>query len=316
MKKLLVVVATVVACGGSSSVALDELAAQVQSAWCKNQVECQYYPDVATCNAAYEANDDYYRTMVAAVTAKRATYDEGLGGDCVTEIENQGCAFTGFQAAANDPCIAMFKGKVAAGGSCFEQPECADQGTCNYTDDTCDPSTACCTGSCVAASAKAPIGATCSTTADCVTGTYCGFTSMTCTALATTENTACDGFDGCANPMLCNYDFTTNTFTNCYTPAARNAACNPNLFIPCADDRDYCDTTTMTCTQNVAQGAGCQGSNGAQCVGFDECVNAFCAARPSVQQACTVQQTGFSDCLGTLACTNSTCAQPTFMSCE
>jgi len=316
MKRLLVVMACA-ACSGSSGVALKDLAAQVQSAWCKNQVACQYYPDVATCNAAYQANDDYYQTMVAAVAAKRATYDEGLGGECVSEIANQGCAFTGFQPTADDPCITMFTGLVAAGSSCFEQPECTDQGTCNYTDTTCNPGTACCTGSCLAASAKAAIGASCAASSDCVSGAYCAQTAMKCTALATAANAACDGFDGCANPMVCSYDFTTNAFSTCYTPAARKATCDPTQFLfACADYRDYCDATTKTCTQNVAQGVACQGSNGAQCVGFDECVNAFCAARPSVQQACTVDSTGFSDCLATLACTNGTCQQPAYKSCE
>jgi len=316
MKSLLFVLATVAACSGSSSVSIKDLPAQIQSAFCKNQVECQFYPDVATCNAAYQVNDDYILTMSAAVTAKRATYDADLGAQCVDEVASQGCTFTGFQPPADDPCGKMFTGLVAAGGSCFEQPECADQGVCEHTDTSCDPNIACCTGMCVAANAKAAIGATCAVSTDCVAGAYCAQTSMKCAALATAAGAACDGFDGCTNPMICSYEVTTNTFTTCYTPAARKATCDPNqIFVACADARDYCDATTMTCTQNVAEGVGCEGSNGAVCVGYDECVNAFCAPRPTAQMAC-VDQGGFSDCLGTLTCTNATCQQPAQMSCE
>lgn len=321
MRKYLVVLFLAAACGGSDSsgVALNDLAAKAEAAICKHDVECQSMPDTATCMASIQVNDTFLQTMVAAVNAKKAKYDSSLGGQCISEIQNQGCAFTGFGLTKTNPCQTMFTGQVAVGGACFESQECTGGGSCAFTNTSCNPNTACCTGTCQAAPAKAAIGQACQSTADCVSGAYCTDTTATpastCQAIVTTSGGACGNFEGCADPMVCDATFNTMTgaitWTTCYTPAARMATCDPNKFIPCADQRDYCDGTTMKCTQNLTTGA-CQGANNAQCVGYESCTNNTCT--PLVKAGGTCSTTA-PNCLGDLGCPSGTCTLPTAMTC-
>jgi len=316
MKKALLVVLLAAACSDSSSLSIKDFPNALLKAECKNAVACQLAPDEATCEASVQANNTFLQTKAAAVTSKQVKYDSGLGQKCVDEIANQGCAFTGFGLSKPvDPCQAMFAGQVATNGACFASAECASSGMCVQTSPTCDPSMTCCPGTCQVAPAKVAIGQNCTSTSSCVAGAYCAQTTGQCTAVAAVSGNTCDGIDGCADPMVCNFDFTMNKFTTCYTPAARLATCNTNNFFPCADERDYCDTTTTKCTQNVSVGQMCQGSNGAQCLGYDECLTGSCAARPGAGKTCTVDMFGFSDCLGSLACTNGTCTLPAAMTC-
>jgi hypothetical protein len=317
MKKALVLLVTVAACT-DSGVALKDLPSKLAAAECKSAVTCQQFPDQATCLASLQLQDTFFLTISAAVTSKQVKYDENLAGDCVSEAAATTCSFTGFQTNPNDPCAKMFTGLVAAGGACFISEECAGGGTCQPTDSTCDPSTTCCPGTCKAAPTPAAIGAACQSTSDCVTGAYCAQTTMKCTALVTASGGACDGIDGCVNPMICNYDFTTNKFTTCLTPAARNATCDPTTILGCIDERDYCDAGTKVCTPDVTTGTACGGASGALCVGYDQCdqTSMKCVALATSGQACTVDSNGFSNCIGSLQCTNATCQLPTAMTCK
>ena len=317
MKKALLALLLVAACSDSSGVSIKDFPNQLLKAICKNAVTCQQFPDEATCESSEVVNNTFLMTMSAAVNSKQVKYDSGLAQKCLDQISSQGCAFTGFGLnKPTDPCVAMFTGLVPTAGACFASGECAANGLCVPTSSTCDPTTTCCPGTCMAAPALVAIGGACQATSDCVKGAYCAQTSGQCTALVATAGSPCDGIDGCADPMVCNFDFTMNKFTTCYTPAARAATCDTNNFFPCADERDYCDTTTNKCTQDVATGQACNGANGALCVGYDECnASSMCTARPGVSGACMVDMFGFSDCLGNLACTNSTCQKPTALSC-
>jgi hypothetical protein len=117
------------------------------------------------------------------------------------------------------------------------------------------------------------------------------------------EGAPCDDLDACANPMICDVFATAST---CARPAARGATCNPMMtYFPCADTRDYCDATTMKCTQNVAVGQACDGANGAECIGYARCTNMVCQALALAGATCTAGMD--STCLGDLECPNGTC---------
>ncbi len=305
----------VVGCSSDGGVAVGDYLAKLQAAFCKRDTACHDYPDVATCNAAFQVADDYYLTMVAAVGRKEVTYDASAASACIDEIASGGCAFTGFQ-VTHDSCSKVFTGTIAIGGPCSETAECVAPAVCAFSNVTCNPFTACCAGTCSAPPAVA-IGAACMQSSDCVDGAYCAQSTKKCAAIATTEAAACDGFDGCANPMVCSYDVNTNTFSTCYTPAAKHATCDPTLFIPCAESDEYCDATTHTCADDLIVGAPCGGSNGAQCLGYEYCggPNFHCVAKPAAGEACTVSG-GFSNCLGSLECTNNVCTLPAQMACN
>ena len=311
-KVLLGLVVAVAACGGSDGVSINDFSKQYLDAFCKGEVACGQFPDQATCVGAFQADDMFFLTMQADVASKKVKYDSGQAGSCISEASKGQCTFTGLYPDTNDPCAKIFTGTVATGGACFDSNECADKGVCNATDPNCDPNSMCCAGTCAAAPMLAALGQPCQGTGTCADGSYCSPTSNTCTALVATEGGACDDFYACSNPRICNFDFNTMAFTTCYTPAARNATCDPNNIFPCADERDYCDTTTMKCTPLVATGASCGGSNGAGCVAYDTCdmTSMMCTANASAGQSCTVDQNGNSNCLGGLSCTNGRCALP------
>lgn len=317
MKALLVaLVLAATACSGSDGVSLKDLPNQLLDAACKADVKCGFMPDLATCKAAYQANDTYMLTIEAAAAAKEVKYDEGLGKSCVDEEASYTCEFTGLQPTPNDPCVKMFTGLVAAGGACFASTECAGGGACTQTDPNCDATTTCCPGTCAAAPTKVAIGQACQSSGDCVDGAYCSQATMTCKAVVTQEGSACDDFYACANPMLCNLDFTTGMFTTCYTPAARTATCDPNTILPCSDSRDYCDSGTMKCTPVATTGQACAGTGNVSCAYYDTCTNSMCTANPGANQACMADQFGLSNCLGSLACTSGTCQLPGAMTCQ
>jgi hypothetical protein len=310
MRNALIVVAVAAACG--NSVSITDFAAKYIDARCQNEVACQQMPDMATCKASRFLEDNYYETVVALVKAGTIKYSGDEAGSCFDRIASLGCSFTGFRPTADDPCQKMFTGTVAAAGACLVSEECAGAGsTCAQTDPACDPTTACCAGTCMAAAAKLPLGGNCGTSAQCADNAYCSDKTNQCTAVVTTSGGACEGLDGCSNPMYCNEDFQTFTGT-CMTAVASNAACDKTALLPCADERDYCDLQTLKCTRNSPVAAACDSTgtgNGAGCIGYAECSNSTCVAYPKAGATCDAM-TGPS-CLGDLGCTNSVCTLPT-----
>lgn len=303
-----VILASVAAC--SSGVSIDDFSQKLIDAQCTYAVACQQMPDVATCKGATHI-DDYIATLVADSKSKKITYDEGQAGTCIDYFKSASCSFTGFHGPAN-PCTTVFKGTVAAGGACFVDEDCAGSGTCQATDPNCDSSAMCCPGTCMAAAQKVAIGGDCSN-APCVDNAACSFNTNKCVALATTAGAACDAVDGCADPMVCNIDFTKQPYMGtCITPAAHGATCDPNALIACADNRDYCDPTAKTCTSAIAVGQTCTAQQ--TCVGYADCTNGSCAARAGSGQACMAGSGSGAgsggNCLGDLTCTSGSCAAP------
>jgi hypothetical protein len=298
-----VVVVAATACG-DDSVEIGDFQARLADAYCKNAVTCQNVPDMASCKAAIQLKSRLLETLVARVNTKVIKYDGGKAAECFDYIDSAGCAFTGFYPEAN-PCDTVFTGTVAAGGACTISNECAADGTCERTDPNCDPQTTCCPGTCKAAPTLVALGGDC-TSLPCVDTAYCDSTTNKCTAPITTAGAACTDFDACANPMICDVFATAPT---CITPAARGATCDPMALFGCADQRDYCDTTTTKCTQNVAIGTACGGANGATCIGYADCnTNMVCVALGLAGAACTTGSD--SSCLGDLQCPSGSCTLP------
>ena len=300
------VLAIVAACGGDKAVAFEQLSDEIISANCANQVACGLMPDQATCEESVFLDGGLFDTLGNLIADGTVRYDGGAAGRCVDAIAGQGCLFQGLQ-PIDDPCDDILAGTIAPGGACIDSFECEGLGRCEPTDANCDPNTACCAGSCVAAPELVAIGGNCDQ-ADCVDGAFCNVPetgAAICTALVTQEGAACTDLFACANPMICDLDFATNMGT-CLTPAVSNADCVADELIPCSDLRDYCDTATSKCVRESAVGAAC--SPDIDCIGFATCVAATCTADPGLGDTC--DPNGMQDCLGGLDCAGTTCAAP------
>jgi hypothetical protein len=299
--------------GSGSGIAIGDLPAALENAICQFFVQCQIQPDLSTCLATNPSDTTLLRLEVAAVNAGKAHYDPVQAQVCLSSFSSATCAVTGLDVSS--ACGTVFTGTVADGGPCTSGVECKSQG-CTYTMPGCDPATMCCQGTC--ATTPAPIGQACGSgpSTSCVNGAYCETIGATkrCTAKITTQGETCDAFDACAAPLVCGRDV-NGQFTSCYTPAPRNAQCDPTQPQPCIDLRDYCNTATDACTQNNSAGQPCGDNLGERCVGYDFCNAGVCEAIPAPGQACPSNL-----CLGQLRCMgaggNSSCTLPTPVTCS
>jgi hypothetical protein len=298
-----VVVMAVVGCSGKT-VAITELRDKFIAATCANAVTCQQLPDLATCNAVTTYDDNYLATRVALVQAKAVHYDGEAAARWIDAIAAHGCD-TAAQTDTDSARFHIFSGTVALGGDCLIDDQCAGDGSfCQPADPTCSVATSCCPGTCVAGAAKSAYLGPCNTSSDCADNLYCSASSYRCARLATKEGATCGAIDGCAPPLFCNFDPSARTGA-CYTPPPTNGTCDPTLALPCADERDYCDPTTLQCTRDAPVNAACD--QNVYCVAYAECTNGSCVAHPSAGEACVAM--GLA-CLGNLPCTNNQCTVP------
>jgi hypothetical protein len=302
---LALVLVTASACG-SDGVSIDDYAAKYLDAYCSYAVRCNDAPSVAECKASNSVNSGSSATLLDAVHGGTVGYDEGQAQACLDEVSGQNCNFEGFYTTS--ACEDVFEGKVAMGGACQLDTQCAGGANCNQTDMNCDPDVMCCAGTCGAASTPVAMGGSCAAeTAECAAGTYCNGSDV-CAALITTAGTACDSFLACANPMICNIFADSPT---CEKPAGTGETCSLDALIPCADFSQFCDPATTKCVADLAVGASCP--EGTDCVGYATCVSGTCQKNSAAGGTCS--ETGV-DCLGDLDCTNGTCtAEPASTSC-
>jgi hypothetical protein len=144
-----------------------------------------------------------------------------------------------------------------------------------------------------------------------VDGYYCKPTTPdgsagTCTAQVSSG--ACDAFDACASPQVCNIPLGMDTGT-CYSPAAEGATCDPEVFLVACDRLDnYCDMADMTCKKFKAPGETCDAQND-NCVFYAWCNAGTCEAFPGEGQPCG--GSGMDVCMGDLECNEAmTCVVP------
>jgi hypothetical protein len=310
---LSIAIVSATACGGSS-VSVNDLTKEYVKSYCEYQVRCGYAPDAKTCEASITLDNNDFLTAVDGVDMGKIDYDSGAAGDCLDAVAGQSCNFEGFHDNSQQACGEIFTGKTAQGGACFTNFECAGGASCVATDSNCDSSTTCCPGTCGAPATTVASGGACGDNDTCADGTYCkppasGSGDGVCTAYVTMEGAACDAFEACANPMICDIFLDMPV---CEKPAAAGATCNPDALLPCVDLRQHCDMTSMKCVDALADGGACMSSS--ECKNGSSCVNMVCTADLKAGAACMADMG--ADCMGDLECTNGTCAlPPTGMSC-
>ena len=303
--------------GSGSGISLADLPGVAQSAECAYLTRCEFFPTTAVCMATTQTETTYMRTMAAAVSAGKATYDPAVAKTCLDSFANRTCNFTGTHSDPNDPCNHIFTGKVGVGGACFEPDECMGGGQCQYPSG-CDPQTMCCAGSCQAVPQQGGANAPCTSSQECMAGLYCRNTTNPgmCVPVITQAGQACDSFDSCANPMACNTNPPAGVGKTCYLPPAEGQPCQPTAPVPCLDNRDYCDTSAANpvCAHDVQVGQSCTtGGVTRRCVFYATCSNGACQQDPGVNQPCTAT----TGCMIFLQCaaTTATCQQPPELTC-
>ena len=307
MRTSVLLLAVVLGCGGGG-VSVGDLPDKIDDERCDRLVACGGAQDGATCDAATQADLEDYGSVQAGVEDGTIKYDSGAAADCASSFGNTSCNFPGFH--QKDPCDDVFQGTVPTGGACVIDLQCANNGNCVYPNN-CDPDVMCCTGTCMGGTMRteSAIGGPCSDELHfCGTNAYCKSPTNgpgVCTALVTNEGAACDELDACSNPMYCNLNFQTGMGT-CKKAAASKAACSRMDLIPCADLRDFCDPTSLTCIRDIAVGGAC--GPGIQCVGYSSCINGTCVADIPLNGAC-VADTG-ADCAVDLECIAGKCQLP------
>jgi hypothetical protein len=302
MKKLLLVVGLVGACGGGSSeVSLEEFEDAFTASFCELQVRCNLIPDQATCLSTTPSSTADLATLIAEAGKAEGTvsYSGEQAGTCLSAIEGAACNLNELIEIVLDDCRTTFTGKVADAGSCFFDGECVS-GNCEEnvepacTDDTC------CPGTCGAAEVLVAINGDCSEGQDCVEGAFCedGETASTCKPLLA-SGASCSDFAACGGGTVCQeFNFETGMGT-CGVAPATGQPCDLETGTRCGDFRDYCDTATSICTRRVAVNATCDAAQD-NCVPYSNCIEGTCVEQPNVNESCATQS-----CLGNLECNDA-----------
>jgi hypothetical protein len=194
--------------------------------------------DRAACRAFFtRAVDEQFALIEARVQSGEITYDAATFARCMAEVKSS-CALDELSG-----CDAAFEGKVALGGPCESDLDCAGDARCNITFSSGDT---CPTTSCVARVAR---GAACDHNGDCSQSagpTACTSASNSCVPLTYEPNLAegarCDeAFNAngvtrrtCADGLACVYEETEGPDQAfCRRTLAEGSDCSESE-IPCA----------------------------------------------------------------------------------
>jgi hypothetical protein len=309
------VLASLAAAACTSTLTPSQFVSDLETAECNFEVQCHEMPDMATCRASTQFETLDLETIVADVQTKKVAFSSTAANGCLTAFQSLTCSLADLEQfpRAETDCNNTFTGTAGSGAACFFSEECAAGFGCEQTQATCDATTTCCTGTCVAvAPNNVAIGGSCDASTQCVATAYCSDMDETCKAFGTTAGAECEASDGCTAPLICNINQELGPTGTCITPAAHGATCDPTQSFPCAELGDYCDGGTMLCTSAVGAGSACFTTpSEAVCVAYDSCTNSVCVALATAGTACTAGSDGTSNCLNNLVCTNGSCVLPT-----
>ena len=299
-------------CGGSGGpVPLADFKARGIDAYCKHDVKCGVFPDLATCKAL-PASTSTIDQLVASVNAGRIQYDGNAAAVWITAIGDRGCDLS--DVLGNGALLAYvntFKGVVGGGGACFIDQDCASA-QCDLS--SCSTTAACCSGTCndgQPVSNPVPVGGDCSASnAVCADGSYCSYAGTLassggiCTAgLALGQ--PCDP-NGAASPecmfgTVCRSSGSAQGGT-CMAAPAEGEDCFLSGFI-CNSHLDACSSNSTTCLRKIALGQPC--TMDSTCVDYALCISGTCIEKKQLGEAC---DPSLSDaCMGSLSCNGGTC---------
>lgn len=279
MRKLLVTTLLLAACGGGGgdSVTLAQYPAAVREAFCKFAVRCGDIESLDVCMTAnIGLNIHIPASLQAGIDMSKVKFSGTAAADCLDALARQSCDLTSQSSRVTpDACAQLIAGTRHNGDACAIDPECLSQ-VCDVT--SCDPSAACCMGTCAgeAAPPSVQIGQSC-TTAACVPSGFCEDSSQTCMALKT-SGAACNANRECNYGLAC--------LGTCQALPALGQPCTDL----CRDEGTTCSQTTQTCVKVALAGGTCT-PNGltTECSPLYQCdATGHCSAGIALGQPCSL----------------------------
>jgi hypothetical protein len=287
---------------------LGEVKARALAAICEHETRCGSFPSVAACRASLFSTTDQ---LVASVNAGRIKYDGNAAAACLDTLRATGCNRTDEPEAWELPCLATFKGVLAAGATCYIDEECVT-GSCDSS--SCASASACCAGTCEdlpVVPNPVPAGGECSgPNAVCAQGTYCSYSAPTpvCT-VGPAPGQACDPAEITSGQCLDHNECVASGSAlggTCTAPPAEGESCAPDGSA-CNSSLDYCDPVAEKCVRKLAPGMPC--STDVECVDYASCVSGACFPLSQLGEPCD-ETISNPACLGALQCSSSACALP------
>jgi hypothetical protein len=287
---------------GTNYVAVGDMPAAYKDAYCTFLTRCGLFPDKATCvGAALSVVGTIDPNLVAAVGAGRVFYNGSNVKACYDAFANDTCDQTDENGRARIPaCGVYFTGTVAGGDACILDQECISQ-QCSGG----DSGVSCVRGTCVGDTPPAvlepiAVGMPCVGEQPCTAGAYCDTTTDVCTVFKT-NGEACTGSTECGYGLACAGPSGARV---CQPLPALGQPCR--LDLPCRDEGQTCNSTTMTCQQVGVAGAAC--TSGLQCSPYYRCnfTTSMCTKGPSLGESCSTG-TGCFDAGTHCSSTSLTC---------
>lgn len=296
-----IAVLVVAACSGGTThgtIAAGDLEAAFEAAECDYQVRCGFFPDIATCNSAYTGfHFAIDASVLAEIDAHEVVYDGGAARACIDSYANATCDTTDAAGRITPvACDRVFTGTLGDGDACVNGHECLSQ-NCFIPICTVE----CCAGTCMGGEkpVRAKLGEACSTL-PCTEGSFCDFSSMTCTALYV-QGTACVASFQCAFGVGC-----AGSPKQCQPLPKLGEACPDNL---CRDDGQIC--SAGTCARIGLPGDAC--ATDADCSHFYGCSASHVCAVRDPGGVCTTSTDCFEAdtyCAVPMGQTTGTCSAP------
>lgn len=288
MRKLLVTTLLLAACGGGggNSLTLAEYPDAAREAFCRFLVRCGDIASLDVCMTSnIGLNIHIPASLEAGIDMSKVKFSGTAASACLDALANQSCDLTSQSSRVPiDACAQLVTGTRHNGDACAIDAECVSQ-VCDVTN--CDPSAACCMGTCAGEAAPAPvqIGQSCAS-APCVPSGFCEDASSTCMALKT-AGTACNATRECDYGLAC--------LGTCQALPTLGQPCTEF----CRDEGTTCSATTQTCVKVVLAGGSCTpNALASECSPLYPCdATGHCSAGIAIGQAC-----GFGDlCAGNTA---------------
>lgn len=312
----ILVAAALVGCGGGKSGSNNNNNNNTQQAadlatFCNNAVGAT----TTVTTACLHANPDFLTglttfslydcsALAKEVAAGRVSYDSGQAAACASAIGSATCQ----QLVDEDvpaSCKAALTGKVANGGACYNDVDCAS-GTCNASVGTCP-------GVC---QAFAQLGDSCAS-ANCAPGLACDGSPSTCKT-ASAENGACP----CRNGLWCD---ASGGAPGVCKALPTSGPCVTSGLLPCQVGYQCVGSQPGTCQSMVGLNGDCTASDALCGPGYVcDAATHQCVSFPKIGEACGAAGlciASFCDFLGTQKCVaykhvGDACAQTDLIPCE
>ncbi len=320
-----------VGCGGSSStlsesggIALADLPPKYAAELCAAYTRCvgeevyQIFANGADCIHDTEQRilNGEFAQYQAHIDAGTMRYDAKKAQGCLDALHALSCASLNERPIL--ACKDALDGRVAPGGECELNAECAGAAFC-------DAAAAACPGHC---SALLLAGSDCSADDQCASGLQCSTETKKCVQPANLGDACEHGAPPCAPGLLCiGKDDKAATSGTCKSAdatfsTAEGAACDPSVALcalgqSCAVDALTANGATFKCvkTEGYASGGACRLAIPEACAAGSYCktagatvvIDGTCAALPSAGEACGTNLLSSTICGSGLGCVAGKC---------